>query len=143
MYHPIRTGFLVLSTLALFSATALQAQETPAPQMDAPDGAESELSDQDMADLAMVCTATYDVVLTNGLGGAQTEDIKDARDLARSIYQEITQAAEADIDAEITRADATLQAEVKSGGVNLKEFQGTCDSLLMDEGDETDAPIVS
>ncbi|WP_349320004.1 hypothetical protein [Asticcacaulis sp. MM231] len=143
MYHPIRAGLLVLSTLAFFSASGLSAQETPAPQMPEPEGAEPELSDQDMADLAMVCTATYDVVLANGQGGAQTEAIKDARDLARSIYQEISQATDDAIDAEITKADATLQAEVKSGGVDLKDFQATCDSLLMEEQDGVAAPIVS
>lgn len=141
MYHPIRAGLLVLSTLAIFSASG--AQETPAPQMAPPEGADAPMADQDLADLAMVCTATYDVVLANGQGGARTEDIKDLRDLARSIYQEISQATDDAIDAEITKADATLQAEIKSGGVNLKEFQATCDSLLMEEDDGAAAPIVS
>ena len=111
--------------------------------MATPDGADPALADQDLADLAMVCTATYDVVLANGQGGARTEDIKDLRDLARSIYQEISQATDDAIDAEITKADATLQAEIKSGDVDLKEFQATCDSLLMEEDDGAAAPIVS
>ncbi len=144
MYHPIRTGLLVLSALAIFSASTVSAQEAPAPEMATPDGADSEnLADQDLADLAMVCTATYDVVLANGQGGARTEDIKDLRDLARSIYQEISKATDDAIDAEITKADATLQAEVKSGGVDLKDFQATCDSLLMEEEDSVAAPVVS
>ena len=133
MMSIIRTGCIVLSVV-LLSASAVNAQETPAPTM--PDSADPAPSDADVANMALVCVATYDLVISKQPSGPQAEAISDARDLAKSIYMEATQSDEATADDDITRTDKALADAVASGKGNLDEYHSTCDSLLM--GDDPD-----
>lgn len=141
----IRTGCVVLSALALLGASAAGAQETPAPTT--PDSAapSDAPSDADVANMALVCVATYDLVIAKQLAGPQADAISDARDLAKSIYMEASQSDEAAADDDITRTDKALADAVASGKGNLDEYHSTCDSLLMgdepDDGGDTGAVI--
>lgn len=134
---------MALSTIILLSASAAGAQETPAPTT--PDSAESAPSDADVANMALVCVATYDLVISKQPSGPQSDAISDARDLAKSIYMEATQSDEAAADDDITRTDKALADAVASGKGNLDEYHSTCDSLLMgddpDGGGDTGATI--
>lgn len=143
----IRTGCIVVSALVLLAGATAKAQETPAPTT--PDSAESAPgdapSDADVANMALVCVATYDLVISKQLAGPQAEAIADARDLARSIYIEASQSDETTADDDITRTDKALADAVASGKGNLDEYHSTCDSLLMgddpDDGADTNATI--
>ena len=126
---------MALSAIMLLSASALKAQETPAPVT--PDSAEPAPSDADVANMALVCVATYDLVIAKQPSGPQAEAISDARDLAKSIYMEASQSDEAAADDDITRTDKALADAVASGKGNLDEYHSTCDSLLM--GDDPDS----
>ncbi len=134
MMSMIRTGCIALSVV-LLSASAVSAQEAPAPTT--PDSAEAAPSDADVANMALVCVATYDLVILKQPSGPQAEAISDARDLAKSIYMEATQSDEAAADDDITRTDKALADAVASGKGSLDEYHSTCDSLLM--GDEPDS----
>jgi hypothetical protein len=126
--------------MVLLSATATMAQETPAPTLPnsaAPNDSPSDApSDADVANMALVCVATYDLVLAGKPTGPLADDAADARDLARSIYIEASQSDEATADDDIARVDKALAAAISSGQGNLDEYHSTCDSLLMD--DDTD-----
>ncbi len=137
----VRIGCVALA-VTLLSAVAAGAQETPAPTT--PDSATP--SDVDVANMALVCVATYDLVISKQPAGPQTAAVSDARDLARSIYIEATDSDEAAADEDIARTDKALADAVASGKGNLDEYHSTCDSLLMDDdpdsGDDT-GPIIS
>ena len=142
----IRTGCVVVSALALLAGAAAQAQETPAPTT--PDSAapSDAPSDVDVANMALVCVATYDLVIAKQPAGSQAEAISDARDLARSIYIEATQSDETTADDDITRTDKALADAVASGKGNLDEYHSTCDSLLMEDGPDDGGdtgPVIS
>ncbi len=134
---------MALAAMALLGASAVAAQETPAPTT--PDSADSGPSDAEVANMALVCVATYDLVMPKAPAGPEAEAISDARDLARSIYMEATQSDEATADDDIARTDKALAAAIASGKGNLDEYHSTCDSLLMgddpDGGDGTGATI--
>lgn len=83
--------------------------------------------------MALVCVATYDLVLAKQPSGPLADDAADARDLARSIYIEASQSDEATADDDIARVDKALAAAISSGQGNLDEYHSTCDSLLMDD----------
>jgi hypothetical protein len=95
--------------------------------------------------MALVCVATYDLVMSKQPSGPQADAISDARDLARSIYIEATASDETTADDDIARTDKALADAVASGKGNLDEYHSTCDSLLMgddpDDGADTDAAI--
>ena len=114
----------MLSAFALLGASAAGAQETPPP------------SDVDVANMALVCVATYDLLISKQPDGPQAEAISGARDLARSIYIEASQSDEVTADDDISRTDQALAAAIASGKGNLDEYHSTCDSLLM--GDDPD-----
>jgi hypothetical protein len=143
MNYMMRTGFMALAAMALLGASAVGAQETPAPTT--PDSAASGPSDAEVANMALVCVATYDLVMPKAPAGPQAEAISDARDLARSIYMEATQSDEATADDDIARTDKALAEAIASGKGNLDEYHSTCDSLLMgddpDDGGDTGATI--
>jgi hypothetical protein len=151
MMSMIRTGYIVLSAMALLSASMVGAQETPAPTTpdsadSAPGNAPSDApSDADVANMALVCVATYDLVMSKQPSGPQADAISDARDLARSIYIEATASDETTADDDIARTDKVLADAVASGKGNLDEYHSTCDSLLMgddpDDGADTGATI--
>ncbi|WP_139159711.1 hypothetical protein [Asticcacaulis taihuensis] len=143
----IRTGCVVLA-MVLLSATATGAQETPAPikpDSAAPNDSPSDApSDADIANMALVCVATYDLVLAVKPTGPLADDAADARDLARSIYIEASQSDEATADDDIARVDKALAAAISSGQGNLDEYHSTCDSLLMDDDqDSADTGAIS
>ena len=138
--------------LALLSANATLAQETPAPttpDSDAPadsaaDAPSDAPGDADVANMALVCVATYDLVLAKQPSGPLADDAADARDLARSIYIEASQSDEATADDDIARVDKALAAAISSGQGNLDEYHSTCDSLLMDDDqDSADTGAIS
>ncbi len=135
---------MAMSMMALLGAGHAGAQETPAPTT--PDSADPAPSDADVANMALVCVATYDLVIPKVPAGPQADAISDARDLARSIYIEATQSDEATADDDIARTDKALAAAIASGKGNLDEYHSTCDSLLMgdepDGGDDT-GPVIS
>ena len=132
-------GLILFSTCTLLAMPALAQATDPVP----PDQAAP--TDEDVANMALVCVATYDLVSPTQPKGPQAEAIADARDLARSIYIEATQSDEATADDEIARTDKALEAAIASGKGNLDEYHSTCDSLLMgdgsDEGSDTGATI--
>ena len=139
-------GLVISLAIALLGASVTAAQEAPAPTTpDSADSPNNAPSDADVANMALVCVATYDLVIAKQPGGPQAEAISDARDLARSIYIEATQSDEATADADITRIDKALAEAVASGEGNLDEYHSTCDSLLMgddpDSGGDTGATI--
>jgi hypothetical protein len=146
MNYMIRTGFMALAAMALLGASAVGAQETPAPTTpDSASGPSDAPSDAEVANMALVCVATYDLVMPKAPAGPQAEAISDARDLARSIYMEATQSDEATADDDIARTDKALAEAIASGKGNLDEYHSTCDSLLMgddlDDGGDTGATI--
>lgn len=128
----------------LLSATATVAQETPPPTMPGSAAAADAPSDADVANMALVCAATYDLVLAGKPTGPLADDAADARDLARSIYIEASQSDEATADDDIARVDKALAAAISSGQGNLDEYHSTCDSLLMDDDqDSADTGAIS
>lgn len=135
-------GLVISLAIAPLGASVTAAQEAPA--LTTPDSADAP-SDADIANMALVCVATYDLVMAQQPAGPQAEAISDARDLARSIYIEATQSDEATADADISRIDKALAEAVASGEGNLDEYHSTCDSLLMEEypdgGGDTGATI--
>lgn len=144
MMRMIRIGSVVWLGLALLSANATLAQETPAPTTPDPDAAAGAPSDADVANMALVCVATYDLVLAKQPAGPLADDAADARDLARSIYIEASQSDEVTADDDIARVDKALAAAISSGQGNLDEYHSTCDSLLMDDDqDSTDTGAIS
>jgi hypothetical protein len=133
----IRTGLAALSAIAVLGVSAAWAQETPVPTT--PDSAPNDApSDADIANMALVCVATYDLVILKQPSGPQVEALSDARDLARSIYIEATQSDEATADEDISRTDKALADAVSSGQGNLDEYYSTCDSLLMENEPSSD-----
>jgi len=130
--------------MVLLSATATMAQETPAPTLPDSTAPNDAPSDADIANMALVCVATYDLVLAVKPTGPLADDAADARDLARSIYIEASQSDEATADDDIARVDKALAAAISSGQGNLDEYHSTCDSLLMDDDqDSADTGAIS
>lgn len=138
---------MVVSALALLGASVANAQEMPAPAPSDPvDSAPGDApGNADIANMALVCVATYDLVISKQPSGPQADAMSDARDLARSIYIEVTDSDEATADDDIARTDKALADAVAGGKGNLDEYHSTCGSLLMEDepegGGETGATI--
>ncbi|MFT4077027.1 MAG: hypothetical protein QM647_15990 [Asticcacaulis sp.] len=122
---------LALVAAASFLSMPVMAQEA-APDLDQAPDADSP-SDQQIANMALVCVATYDLVLAKQPSGPVADDAADARDLAKSIYIEASQTDEDTADEDIARVDLALATAISSGKGDLNEYHSTCDSLLSDE----------
>jgi len=126
----LKTGFAALSAFALMGATVVHAQDAAASSSSDSSGS---VSTEDVANIAIVCVATYDYVLAKGQGAGKEAAIKEARDLARSIYKEATAGDDATVDADIAKIDKALADDVAAGGTDINDFHSTCDSLLMED----------
>lgn len=107
----------MLSAFALLGASAAGAQETPPP------------SDVDVANMALVCVATYDLVISKQPDGPQAEAISGARDLARSIYIEASQSDEVtadDVSAALTRRWRRQSPAEKAISTNITRPATVC-----------------
>ncbi|MDV6330288.1 hypothetical protein [Asticcacaulis sp. 201] len=131
MNRMLKTGVAVMSAIAMTASPIAFAQTAPGASSSA--SGDSDVSNEDIMNVAIVCVATYDLVLADAPAGPQTEKIKEARTLARSIYMEASGNDDTKADAEISGVDAALKEEVTKGTMKLDELRGTCDSLLMDE----------
>jgi hypothetical protein len=137
---------LILASAFCFLAMPGLVQEAGAQEAApaAPD--EATPSDEEIANMALVCVATYDLVLAKQPTGPQAEDAANSRDLAKSIYIEASQLDEATANDDIARVDKALSTAISSGKGNLNEYHSTCDSLLNDEdpdGGESPAANIS
>jgi hypothetical protein len=119
---------MLLASAFGFLAIPVMAQDT-APA--APNA--SALTDEEIANMALVCVATYDLILAKQPSGPVADDAADARDLAKSIYIETSQIDEATADDDIARVDKALETAISSGKGNLDEYHATCDSLLSED----------
>lgn len=123
-------GLALVAAASLLSMPVLAQDAAPDPDQ-GPDAAAP--SDQQIANMALVCVATYDLVLAKQPSGPAADDAADARDLAKSIYIEASQTDEDTADEDIARVDLALATEISSGKGDLNEYHSTCDSLLSDE----------
>ncbi|ESQ84115.1 hypothetical protein AEAC466_10235 [Asticcacaulis sp. AC466] len=135
MNRMLKTGVAVMSAIAMTASPIAFAQTAPGASSSESGSAsgDSDVSNEDIMNVAIVCVATYDLVLADAPAGPQTEKIREARTLARSIYMEASGNDDTKADAEISGVDAALKEEVTKGTMKLDELRGTCDSLLMDD----------
>ncbi|HVZ30081.1 MAG TPA: hypothetical protein VG839_06775 [Asticcacaulis sp.] len=133
-FIPAAVAALLAFSLAGNAIAQTQQAQTPT-QSDAAASAAAAPSDQpsteDILTASIGCLATYDMVLAKGVT-PKTEKTKAARQMAYNLYKQYSGKSDADVQADVKRADEIFPGMVAQGPTKLEEFEATCDNAFMD-----------